>query len=107
MLPGSPDGAAKLLEGSFLSKDETPTSVNEWLVNTGDKLVLVDTATSNVFAPTLGRMAKNLAPAGVDPATVNAVILTHLHPDHAADLLTTDNNITFPTATTHVNKANH
>jgi len=66
---GSTDGAAKLLESSFLSKDQTPTAVNEWLVNTGDKLVLVDAGTSNVFAPTLGRMAKNLAAAGVEPAT--------------------------------------
>jgi len=46
-----------------------------------------------VFAPTLGRMAKNLAAAGVDPATVDMVILTHLHPDHAAGLLTTDKKI--------------
>src|ERR1700692_2984688 len=58
MFSGSPEGAAKLLEASFLSKDETPTHVNEWLVNTGDRLILVDTGTSNVFAPTLGRMSK-------------------------------------------------
>src|SRR5262245_14039262 len=46
---GDPDGAAKLLEGAFLPKDKTPTSVNEWVINTGDQLVLVDTGTSNVF----------------------------------------------------------
>src|SRR6266849_8794352 len=103
LFTGSADGAAKLLEGSFLSKDQTPTAVNEWLVNTGDKLILVDTGTSNVFAPTLGRMAKNLAAAGVNPATVDMVILTHLHPDHAAGLLTTDKKIAFPNATVFVN----
>jgi glyoxylase-like metal-dependent hydrolase (beta-lactamase superfamily II) len=104
---GSADGAAKLLESSFLPKDQTPTAVNEWLVNTGDKLVLVDTGTSNVFAPTLGRMARNLAAAGVDPATVDMVILTHLHPDHAAGLLTTDKKIAFPNATVHVSEAEY
>jgi glyoxylase-like metal-dependent hydrolase (beta-lactamase superfamily II) len=104
---GNADGAAKLLESSFLSKDETPTAVNEWLVNTGDKLILVDTGTSNVFAPTLGRMAKNLTAAGVDPAAVDMVILTHLHPDHAAGLLTTDKKIAFPNATVHVSEAEY
>lgn len=104
MFSGSPEGAAKLLEASFLSKDETPTHVNEWLVNTGDRLILVDTGTSNVFAPTLGRMSKNLAAAGLDPASVDMVILTHLHPDHAAGLLTIDKKIAFPNATVHVSE---
>lgn len=104
---GSADGAAKLLESSFLSASETPTAVNEWLVNTGDKLILVDTGTSNAFGPTLGRMAKNLAAAGADPATVDMVILTHLHPDHAAGLLTTDKKIAFPNATVHVSEAEY
>ena len=55
LFTGSPEGAAKLLEGRFLSKEATPTAVNEWLVNTGDKLILVDTGTSNLFGPGLGR----------------------------------------------------
>jgi hypothetical protein len=42
--------AEKMLEDSFLPKEATSTSVNEWLINTGDKLVLVDAGTSNVFA---------------------------------------------------------
>jgi len=64
---GDAEGAAKLLERAFVPKDVVVTSVNEWVINTGDKLVLVDTGTSNVFAPTLGRMAKNLAAAGISP----------------------------------------
>jgi glyoxylase-like metal-dependent hydrolase (beta-lactamase superfamily II) len=107
LFTGPAEGAAKLLESSFLSKDETATAVNEWLVNTGDKLILVDAGTSNVYAPTLGRMAKNLAAAGVDPATVDMVILTHLHPDHAAGLLTTDKKIAFPNATVHVGEVEY
>src|SRR5947209_20493908 len=53
---GDSDTAAKLLDRAFLPKDKVATSVNEWVVNTGDNLVLVDAGTSNVFAPTLGRM---------------------------------------------------
>src|SRR5262247_3520275 len=107
LFSGDSEGATKLLERAFLAKDATPTSVNEWLVNTGDRLVLVDTGTSNVFAPTLGRMAKHLAEAGVDPAAVDAVILTHLHPDHAGGLLTTEKKIAFPNASVHVHEAEY
>ena len=94
-----------MLEASFLPREATRTSVNEWLINTGDRLVLVDTGTSNILAPTLGRMAGNLAAAGIDPGAVDVVILTHLHPDHAAGLLTHDKALAFPNATVHVHQA--
>jgi glyoxylase-like metal-dependent hydrolase (beta-lactamase superfamily II) len=102
LFAGDPASAKSMLEAAFLPSDTTRTSVNEWLVNTGDKLVLIDTGTSNVFAPTLGRMAGNLKAANVDPASVDAVILTHMHPDHAAGLLTPDKAIAFPNAAVHV-----
>jgi glyoxylase-like metal-dependent hydrolase (beta-lactamase superfamily II) len=107
LFAGGAGNPEKLLEGAFLPKDSTPTSVNEWLINTGDRLILVDTGTSNVFAPTLGRMPKNLAAAGIDPGAVDAIILTHLHPDHAAGLLTVDKKIAFPQASVHVNDTEH
>jgi glyoxylase-like metal-dependent hydrolase (beta-lactamase superfamily II) len=107
LFTGKPDGAEKLLDGAFLPHDKIPTSVNEWLVNTGDKLVLVDVGTSNTFGPTLGRMPKNLAAAGVDPAAIDAVILTHMHPDHAGGLLTPDKKVLFPNATVHVDAAEY
>ena len=107
IISGDAASAAKVLEGAFLPKDVVPTSVNEWLVNTGDKLVLVDTGTSNLFGPTLGRMAKNLAAAGIDPGAVDTVILTHMHPDHLGGLLTLDKQIAFPNAGVLVNDADY
>jgi glyoxylase-like metal-dependent hydrolase (beta-lactamase superfamily II) len=104
---GDAAGAAKLLDSAFLPKDAIATSVNEWLVNTGDQLVLIDTGTSNVYAPTLGRMATNLAAAGIEAGAVDIVVLTHMHPDHVAGLLTTDKKVAFPNAIVHVNEADY
>jgi glyoxylase-like metal-dependent hydrolase (beta-lactamase superfamily II) len=52
-------------------------------------------------------MATNLAAAGVDPAAIDVVILTHMHPDHVAGLLTTDKKVAFPNATVHVHEADY
>jgi glyoxylase-like metal-dependent hydrolase (beta-lactamase superfamily II) len=107
LFSGDPATTAKLLERAFLPKDAVATSVNEWVVNTGDSLVLVDAGTSNVFAPSLGRMAANLQAAGIDAGAIDAVILTHMHPDHAGGLLTTDKKIAFPNATVHVHETEY
>jgi glyoxylase-like metal-dependent hydrolase (beta-lactamase superfamily II) len=107
LLTGDPGTTAKALEASFLPTDKIPLSVNTWLVNTGDKLILVDTGAANVLAPTMGRLVTNLATAGVEPAAIDMVILTHMHPDHVAGLLTVDKKIAFPNATVHVNEAEY
>jgi len=104
LFSGDAAGNSKILESAFLPADATPTSVNEWLVNTGDKLILVDAGTSNTFAPTLGRMPRNLRAAGVDPAAIDMIILTHLHPDHVGGLLTPDKQVLFGNASVHVNE---
>jgi glyoxylase-like metal-dependent hydrolase (beta-lactamase superfamily II) len=80
-----------------------PTTFNEWLINTGDKLILVDTGYSSAIGPMAGKLPKVLAAAGVNPADIDAVVITHIHPDHCNGLLTTDKQIAFPNATVHVN----
>jgi glyoxylase-like metal-dependent hydrolase (beta-lactamase superfamily II) len=81
------------------------TAVNAYLVHTGTRLVLVDAGTAKAFGPTLGFIPDNLRAAGYDPAQVDAVLLTHLHPDHAAGLLTAEGKAVFPNADIWVAKA--
>jgi glyoxylase-like metal-dependent hydrolase (beta-lactamase superfamily II) len=101
---GDAEGSAKLLENAFVaSKDMAPTTFNEWLINTGDKLILVDTGYSNAIGPLAGHLPKTLTAAGVNPADIDAVVITHIHPDHCLGLLTTEKQIAFPNATVHVN----
>jgi glyoxylase-like metal-dependent hydrolase (beta-lactamase superfamily II) len=56
--------------------------VNAFAINTGERLYLVDTGTGGLMGPSLGRANANLVLAGIDPAQVDAILLTHIHPDH-------------------------
>ncbi|MFG6458974.1 MBL fold metallo-hydrolase [Roseateles sp. BYS96W] len=76
------------------------TSVNAYLVNTGDKIVLVDTGTAGLFGPTAGRVLANLKAAGYAPEQVDEIVITHMHGDHIAGA----SSATFPNATLRLDK---
>ena len=73
------------------------TSVNGFLINTGDKLVLIDTGAGSLFGPTLGKLVSNLKAAGYTPEQVDEIIITHMHPDHVGGL-SVDGQRVFPNA---------
>lgn len=102
LFAGDPARAQKLLEDAFVPKQNPTTSVNAWLVNTGKYLILVDTGGSTHFGPTLGRLPHNLAAAGVHPDAVDAVVITHMHPDHVPGLVTSDKRMLFKNAAVYV-----
>ncbi|QRK13465.1 MBL fold metallo-hydrolase [Archangium violaceum] len=83
-----PEHVKKLLADAYL---ELPveTSVNAFLINTGSKLVLVDTGAGELFGPGikgLNKLVPNLRAAGYEPEQIDAVLLTHIHTDHSGGL---------------------
>jgi glyoxylase-like metal-dependent hydrolase (beta-lactamase superfamily II) len=84
-------GISKADTGAALKKNfvasPLETSFNAFLINTGSKLVLVDTGAAGLFGPNLGKFAANLKAAGYAPEQVDEVYLTHMHPDHVGGLL--------------------
>lgn len=106
LFSGDKDRADKLLENAYFPRKST-TSVNTWLVNTGKQLVLVDTGASSHFGPTLGKLPKHLADAGVTPDQIDVVVITHMHPDHVPGLLTADKKALFKNAVVYVGDQEH
>jgi glyoxylase-like metal-dependent hydrolase (beta-lactamase superfamily II) len=66
-------------------------------LDTGQHRVLVDTGAGK-FAPTAGRLIQNLRTEGIDPETIDTVILTHAHADHIGGNLDSAGNLAFPNA---------
>ena len=103
LLAGKPGANTAVLKASFL--DETvETSDNSYLVNTGDKLVLIDTGAGGLFGPTLGNLVTNLKAAGYTPEQVDEIYITHAHPDHVGGL-SANGVVVFPNATLRLDQA--
>lgn len=73
------------------------TSVNAYLINTGDKLVMIDSGAGQLLGDGLGKLVDNLRAAGYQPEQVDEIYLTHMHPDHLGGL-THDGKAVFPNA---------
>ncbi len=103
LLRQQPEQTKAELGQSFL-KLPLETSDNAFLVNTGSKLVLVDTGAGALFGPTLGKLLVNLRAAGYKPEQVDEIYLTHFHGDHVGGLVA-DGKPAFPNATVRAAKA--
>ena len=105
---GDPAQVRQLLTGAGLGEN-LPTSVNAFVVNTRERTYLLDTGTGSntAFGPTLGRVEANLRAAGIEPGQVDAIILTHAHPDHHEGLLAAEKTARFPNAELIIHEAEY
>ncbi|NVO16016.1 MAG: MBL fold metallo-hydrolase [Rhodoplanes sp.] len=103
----SGEAFTKALADNYLPTDDVQLEQNVLVVNTGDRLVLFDTGIGSlkVMGPNSGRLLANLAAAGIAPADIDAVVLTHAHPDHCFGLVTDDGVRVFPNAGLHLAQA--
>lgn len=74
------------------------TSFNAYLINTGEKLVLIDTGGGALFGSRLGQLARHIEAAGYQASQIDEVLLTHLHSDHIGGLMS-DGQPAFANAT--------
>lgn len=100
--PNAPaEEMARLKTLHRLPEDHIPMDLNPVLVNTGERLILIDAGmgrTSTMFGDRMGRLIENLRAAGHAPEEVDVVLMTHLHPDHSFGLINPDGSAAFPNA---------
>jgi glyoxylase-like metal-dependent hydrolase (beta-lactamase superfamily II) len=64
-----------------------PLDVNCFLIRGNGKLILSDAGSGHTMQQTLGKLPKNLRAIGADPASIDIIMLTHLHSDHSLGLV--------------------
>lgn len=96
----------QLLNQRYVPEDDKglQTAVNAYLVRLGGKLVLVDTGTARCFGDGLGQVLQHMRLSGNDPAQVDAVLITHAHPDHLCGLLDNEGRPAYPNAQVYLSR---
>ena len=106
-LGSSKEEIGKMLTDNFLSTTNVVLEQNVLVVNTGDRLVLIDTGmgTSQMFGPTPGKLLASLKAAGIDPKDIDAILATHAHCDHVWGIMADDGGRHFPNAQIYMSQA--
>ena len=88
----------RAMSDAFMPEAKLATPFTMLLVNTGKKLILLDTGTGGQVASTAGAFSENLIAAGIDPKSIDQIVISHFHPDHINGIKTKDNALIFPNA---------
>src|ERR1700678_851117 len=94
------EDARGLLTSTFQLPSPVGLEINTILVNTGDKLVLIDAGCGvDKFQKTTGRLLGNLAAAGYAPGDIDMILFTHAHFDHLWGISDSESaSLLFPSA---------
>jgi glyoxylase-like metal-dependent hydrolase (beta-lactamase superfamily II) len=104
ILLGDPSVIKSHLEAAQLWGSPIRTAVNAFMVNTGEKLILVDCGGAKMLGPTAGRVPQGLAQLGIDPGMIDEVYITHAHGDHLHGAVTPEGAKLFPNAILRISK---
>ncbi len=101
----TPEDVAAVLAAAGAPTDKITVSLQPLLVKSADRVLLFDTGAGSAFGPAGGQLPKSLAEAGVEPAAVTDIFISHPHGDHIGGLLNAEGTLAFPNATVHIGAA--
>lgn len=73
-------------------------TISSFVLSMGGKHVLVDTGCGTAFGPNMGRSRAKLATLGIDPASIETIVITHAHVDHVSGLVDPEGRAVFANA---------
>ena len=82
----SMDDVKKALTAGGIGPDKFDNPFTVTAIRTGGKVILFDTGFGGNGPPTVGKLADNMKAAGLDPAAVSTVVISHFHADHISGL---------------------
>jgi glyoxylase-like metal-dependent hydrolase (beta-lactamase superfamily II) len=102
-----PEAITAALQDASLPTDKVHVEQNCLLLETGGKRVLFDNGlgSQKLFGPDSGQLLSSLRAAGIDPASIDAMVLTHAHSDHCWGTMGDDGTPNFPNATLYMARA--
>lgn len=86
------DDTKAALKAAGLDDSKVPIPFTVTFVKIKDRLVMFDAGTGGQWVPSAGALKANMAAAGIDPAKVTDIVVTHFHPDHIFGLMAKDTN---------------
>ncbi|MEP7313435.1 MAG: MBL fold metallo-hydrolase [Pseudomonadota bacterium] len=99
------EAVAKLLGDAGLPTTELSLSVQPLLVKAGERVLLFDTGAGTNMGPGAGKLGAALQEAGIAPASVTDIFISHAHGDHVGGLVGADGALAYPNARVHLTAA--
>ncbi|MGE0752941.1 MAG: MBL fold metallo-hydrolase [Variibacter sp.] len=97
------------LADNFLPKANAVLEQNALIVNMGERTILFDTGMGLMknFGPTTGKLMNSIKQSGIDPATIDAVVMSHAHIDHCGGNMNAEGKPNFPNAQYYIMQADY
>jgi len=98
----SKDKAIEAATAAYIPNGQVTIPFSPMIINTGGKLVAIDTGNGlGAFAGSKGAVGQaraNMEAAGIDPKSIDIVVISHFHGDHIGGLKNADGSPAFPNA---------
>jgi glyoxylase-like metal-dependent hydrolase (beta-lactamase superfamily II) len=101
----TPAEVAAVLAAAALPTDRLELSLQPLLVQTAERVLLFDAGAGANMGPGAGKLSASMAAAGVAPATITDIFISHSHGDHVGGLVDGAGALAYPNATIHISAA--